>query len=70
MADKEKLASVENCLVQRYNERGYLVEDEVIDCCIAVFLLYHFICINNSGTVHHTYAVAQICRTSKKVHSD
>ncbi len=34
MADKEKLASVENCLVQRYNERGYLVEDEVIDCCI------------------------------------
>lgn len=34
MTDKEKLASVENSLVQRYNERGYLVEDEVIDCCI------------------------------------
>ena len=34
MADKEKLASVENSLVQRYNERGYLIEDEVIDCCI------------------------------------
>ena len=34
MTDKEKLASVENSLVQRYNERGYLVEDEVIDCCV------------------------------------
>lgn len=34
MADKEKLASVESCLVQRNNERGYLIEDEVIDCCV------------------------------------
>lgn len=34
MADKDKFASVENSLVQRYNERGYLLEDEVIDCCV------------------------------------
>lgn len=34
MADKDKLASVENVLVQRYNERGYILEDEVIDCCV------------------------------------
>ena len=34
MADKEKLATVENTLLQRYYERGYLLEDEVIDCCV------------------------------------
>lgn len=34
MADKEKLASVEYSLVQRYREYGYLTEDEVIDCCV------------------------------------
>lgn len=34
MADKDRIASVENSLVQRYNERGYLLEDEVIDCCV------------------------------------
>lgn len=34
MADRDKLASVENSLVQRYNERGFLLEDEVIDCCV------------------------------------
>ncbi|WP_044937812.1 sigma-70 family RNA polymerase sigma factor [Pseudobutyrivibrio sp. LB2011] len=34
MADRDIIASVEHSLVQRYNERGYLLEDEVIDCCV------------------------------------
>lgn len=34
MTDKEKMASVENILVQRYKSNGYLLEDEVIDCCV------------------------------------
>lgn len=34
MTDKNKFASVEDILVQRHHERGYILEDEVVDCCV------------------------------------